>query len=96
MIRFLLTKFWPALIPIALYLLWFAYKRHKLRHSDEVVRITDGPWLVTLITAMFIAAAGFIWLGLVGEKTGPATYTPAIMKDGKIVQGEVKSNADER
>jgi len=95
MIRFLLTKFWPALIPIALYGLWFAYKRYKLRHSEEVVRITDGPWLATLISAMLLAAAGFLWLGFVPEKTGAATYTPAQMIDGKIVQGEVISKGNE-
>ncbi|GEM_PF-1863763 len=96
MIRFLLTKFWPALIPIALYLMWFAYKRYQLRHSDEVVRLADGPWMITLLSAMFLAAAGFIWLGLAGDKTGPATYVPAQVIDGKVVQGEVKSKRDER
>ena len=95
MIRFLLTKFWPALIPLALYLLWYLYKRHKLRHSDEVVRITDGPWLITVVSAMAFAAAGFLWLGLVVDKTGPASYSPAIVVDGKIIQGKVKSKADE-
>ncbi len=95
MIRFLLTKFWPAIIPLALYVLWFYYKRHKLRHSDEVVRITDGPWLLTIISAMLLVVAGFLWFGLVEHKTGPASYSPAIMVDGEIVNGEVKSKADE-
>lgn len=91
MIRFLLTKFWPALIPLALYACWFVYKRYKLRHSDEVVRITDGPWLITVLSAMALAAFGFLWLGLVDENTGPATYTPAQVIDGKIVDGEVQA-----
>lgn len=95
MIRFLLIKLWPALIPIAIYMLWFYYKRYRLRHCDEVVRITDGPWLITLLSAMALVAIGFLWLGLTDEKTGPATYTPAIMNDGKIIHGQVKSKADE-
>ena len=72
-------------------MLWIYYKRWKLRHSDEVVRLSDGPWLVTLLVTLAIAAASFLWLGLVDEKTGPAVYTPAIVKDGKVVDGEVKS-----
>lgn len=95
MIRFLLIKFWPALIPIALYLMWFAYKRYKLRQSDEVVRITDGPWLITVVSTLLLAIGGFLWLGLTDEKTGPASYHPAIMVDGKIIHGEVKSKSDE-
>ena len=90
MLRFLLTKFWPALIPIALYLLWYGYKKYHAKKTGEVIRITDGPWLITLLSAMALAAAGFIWLGFSGENTGPASYQPAIMQDGKIVDGSIE------
>ena len=92
MIRFLLTKFWPALIPIALYLLWYSYRRYRTCKTDEVVRLKDGPWMLTLLTAMGLVAAGFLWVGIAGENTGPATYKPAIMQNGEIVDGSVSGN----
>lgn len=89
MIRFILLRLWPALIPLALYALWFAYRRHHARKTGEVIHIADGPWLMTILATMALLAAGFLWTGLTDEKTGPATYAPAHVEDGKIVQGEI-------
>jgi hypothetical protein len=91
MFRFILTKFWPALIPIALYLLWYVYKRHRLRNSEEVVRLTDGPWMMTIFAVCFIAAASFLWLRLGTDLNGPASYQPAMVLEGKVVDGELNA-----
>ncbi len=90
MIRYILIKFWPAFIPIALYLLWYANQKRKVRHTDIIVTITDGPWFITIIATMMLIIASFLWAGLVDSKTGPAEYYPAILHNGEIIEGEIE------
>lgn len=92
MIRFLLLRLWPALIPLILYALWYVYKRHHAKKTGETIHLTDGPWMVTLFSALVLAALSFIILGM--SRTlhdEPLYYHPAQVIDGKIVDGRIDS-----
>lgn len=85
MIR-LIIKFWPALIPIVIYVAYmFWRKRHAKKNNLDIPHLFDGPW-VWAVAAMFaIIIGGFIIMG-VSAPTNPGTeYEPAHLENGKII-----------
>lgn len=90
MIRLLLTKLWPALIPFALYALWMIWRRtHAKRRDQAIPAWTEGPWGWTVLASLVLMVLSFLALGL-GNVPTDGTYYPAEMKDGKIVPGRIE------
>jgi len=87
MIRFLLFRFWPVLLPLALYLLWYGYKRWRFRKTGEQVYLRDGPWMLIVVAMLVIAITGFIGIRLASEATGPVAYQPPVFEEGQIKEG---------
>lgn len=81
-----LFKLWPALIPFMLYFGWLAWTRRQAAAKGEpLTRFTDGPWVVTLIATLIIAAACFIAWGSSFDATGD--YHPPYLENGQIIEG---------
>ncbi len=71
-----ILRFWPALIPLIVYLVWHYYACRKAgKEGTPLPRFRDGPWYTAVITSLLIAAACLVYAGLTaeGEKE---PYTP--------------------
>ena len=91
MIKLLLTKFWPAFIPIGLYLLWlFLKKRKAKKNGDNVPTWRDGPWLYAVIASLLIVIVGFLILALMQETGEETSYTPKRFEGGVLMDESFK------
>lgn len=89
MLKLLLTRFWPALIPVFLYLAWLAYARHRARRRGHAVPgLLEGPWVLTASISLVLVMAGFLWLGFSHEATD-GTYIPPHLESGQVVPAQV-------
>ncbi len=89
--RYLLLKIWPALIPLALYMLWLMSQRRKAKKAGEALpTLLSGPWLPTLGVALLLATISLFYVGLSAEKNAGASYTPKKFENGKLIDGELK------
>jgi hypothetical protein len=87
MLRLLLFRLWPALIPIILYVLWMRWRNHTARKNGLAeMRLREGPWVIAVLCSMAIGALMLVLVGLEGDKVG-TNYQPPRLVDGKIVEG---------
>lgn len=87
MLKILITRFWPVLLPLVLYLAWLAFARRKAgKEGTEKPGFFDGPWLWPTVATMVLAIASMLYLGLSMEAVD-GTYIPAHQVDGKVVPG---------
>ena len=87
MLKLIITKFWPALIPLALYVLWMLLRKRKAKKADEdIPRWLDGPWLWAVVASILIVIAGFFWLGLSSHSDSGSSYQPKEFKDGQLIE----------
>jgi hypothetical protein len=90
MIRFILERLWPALIPLLLYVLWHVWRARKYREQGlEAPKLKDGPWMATLLIMLGLAALCLIVLGVLAPKRNHVAYEPARIENGKIVKGHL-------
>ncbi len=86
MIKLLITKFWPAFIPILLYLLWLYVRRRKAKkQGEEVPGWRDGPWAYAVIASLLLLIGGFIYLALSADSNRETGYTPKRYEGGKLI-----------
>jgi hypothetical protein len=91
MLRLLIIRFWPALVPILLYAAWVCYARRKAAKAGEAPpAFFDGPWIWAVTVSLLLCIGGFIMLGLTQEGLGEGHYVPAKLVGGKIVPGHVE------
>ena len=91
MIRFLLFRAWPALIPVILYLLWIAYRRRKAKQNGHApVRWRDGPWIAALAASVAILALCFLTLGMQSKPNAGRDYQPMEYIDGELKPGSLQ------
>jgi hypothetical protein len=86
-LKFILTRLWPVLIPILLYLLWLAYWR-KIRKNKDISPF--GPaftWM--LATTGVIVATMLIW-SVVTVTNLDESYVPTVIKDGALIPSQVE------
>lgn len=85
MIRIILIRFWPAFIPLALYVLWMVYRRYKAkRHEDPIPKWMDGPWLWSVTATALLLIGALFWWGLSSEPNAGTNYQPKQLIDGKL------------
>lgn len=85
-----LFRFWPALLPLLLYVLWYLFKaRRAVKSGQPKPLFSDGPIYWTILASLFIAVLCFIWLGAHIEPN-KGEYTPPLMKNGAIQPGHVE------
>lgn len=89
MLKILVVRFWPVLLPILVYLAWLSYARRKAGHAETPKPgFFDGPWHWAVGAALLMAVGSMVLLGLaVEEQTTEGRYVPARVVDGEIVPG---------
>lgn len=90
MIRVFFFYFWPVLIPIVLYTLWFLWSNYRLEEGKDPLKWTDGPWGVIFIGMLIIALLCFIPVIYFHVTPKGDSYKPAEFKDGKLIPGTIK------
>lgn len=90
MIRFIVFRLWPALLPLAAYWLWHRVAvRRALKAGKPPPHFRDGPFYWAVIASLLVAVFCFLWFGAqLGEHKG--NYVPPQMKDGVLIPGHVE------
>ncbi len=89
-----LFRFWPALLPLLLYVLWYLVVRHKaVMAQKDIPHFRSGPVYWMIIATLLIAAACFVTLALTQSQVR-GVYIPPHMEHGVLVPGEVKEGAE--
>ncbi len=87
MITFLI-KFWPALVPMALYAIWMIWRRRQAVKSGAMPPSwTDGRGLWVACMSLSVMVGCFALLALESESNTDPHYQPARFEDGKLVDG---------
>lgn len=85
MLRLLLLRFWPVLLPAALYLLWRWVRARRARKlGEEPPPITRSHWFWVILISLLVGLACLAALGFSSERHMGA-YFPAMEEDGKLV-----------
>lgn len=88
MLKILITRFWPVLLPLALYLVWLAHARRKAGKSgEEKPGFFDGPWWLPTMASLGLVIVAFLWLGFSQEPVN-GIYIPAHVEDGRLVPAQ--------
>lgn len=92
MLRLILFRFWPVLIPLIAYWLWWRMVGRKATIDGKpVMRFRDGPWYWAVLSSLLIAVACFIFLGQEATRGTTGNYIPPHMENGAIVPGQVEN-----
>lgn len=84
-----LFRFWPALLPLLVYWLWFLRARRLAQKKGETLpKFRDGPWYRIVLASFAVAFICFLAMGLQAKRT-KGEYTPPHMENGQLVPGEV-------
>lgn len=90
MIRFIIFRLWPALIPLLIYWLWYRVAvRRALKAGLPKPRFRDGPLFWAILASLAVAAACFLWLGAQLE-SHKGDYVPPHMENGRVTPGHVE------
>lgn len=90
----ILIKFWPAFVPIVLYMLWFLFFRKK-KDTEKVPAWEAKLWVWTLATALVIAILCIVVMAFSVEQNTDSDYVPAYMEDGELVPGKLVPKSSE-
>ena len=84
MSRFLI-EFWPALIPLTLYLIWLSL----LRKEKTRQKLTSGPLFWTIVSSAILMVACFLFWHQHQSGMHKGTYVPPQYAPGKVIPGKV-------
>lgn len=94
MIRLLLTRFWPVLIPFLIYFGWIGVRYYLLKRQGEAPLFSDlisrTPLFYASLASLIILLLCFLWLGLSQPQETSGHYVPPRQEQGKIVPGHVE------
>lgn len=85
-----LFRFWPVLLPLLIYGLWYLRMRRRAQAKDETPpHFRDGPWYWAVLASLIAGLGCFLWLWVStqGEK---GAYVPPRLQDGRIVPGHIE------
>lgn len=85
-----LIKFWPALTPIILLIIWWVFikKRTMQTDDDTLPQWESRLWLWTFLLSVLIAAGVLIFTA-VTEDSSKGTYIPPSVVDGEVIPGRM-------
>ena len=90
MVSLFLFRFWPVLIPVLVYWLWFrTHVRKALKEGKPAPLFRDGPWYWLVLASLLTAVACFVGLGASGESV-KGRYIPPHLENGVMVPGRVE------
>ena len=85
----LLIKFWPALIPIGLFVLWRIFTRKKRKAEEEWPHWDEKLLMWTLVATLLVAIITISVYVLSQESNIDSKYVPPHYEDGEIVPGKM-------
>lgn len=91
MVRFII-EFWPVLIPLAVYGIWFFFFRKKGESAEKLSPKEAKLWILTLVASLIIAVICVVVLAVSTKSNKEGEYIPPHMENGKIVPGKVNPN----
>lgn len=85
-----LLKFWPAWLPIILFVAYIYFRRRKIKESGVTQSLketifADKVWFYTILVSLILSFISFIFLAGTQERDTDRKYVPARIKDGKII-----------
>ena len=90
MLRLLLFRFWPVLIPLLVYWLWRkAVVRKATKAGVAVPPFHDAHWYWLVLSSLAIGVLCFVFWGATTESV-KGTYIPPHMENGAMVSGHVE------
>lgn len=87
MLKLILAKFWPTIIPSIIYFLWLLYIKKKFKAAKN--KSTKKQLIITIwatIIVTIICMASYFYFA---ENSGQ-TYIPSKFEDGKFVPGRME------
>ena len=90
MLRLLIFRFWPVLIPLLAYWLWHRTIVAKAQKEGKPIpHFADGPWYWLVLASLLIGVACFIVWGASIEQV-KGKYIPPHMENGVLIPGHVE------
>lgn len=94
MLRMLLFRLWPALIPIAFYLLWLAYRKRRaaqgIETSPELLR---GARFWCIVASFLFVGASFLFAGFAQSPNREGNYVPPHYENGTLIPAHNEPSA---
>lgn len=82
-----LFRFWPVLIPLLIYCLWFLkVGRAAVKAGNPHPHFRDGPWYWAVLASLATGIVCFVALGSSTESTTD-DYVPPHMENGRLIPG---------
>lgn len=86
-----LFRFWPVIIPLVIYMIWFKrVERKAVREGKAKPLFREGPWYWLVIATLGVALLCFIFLGASIDNV-KGSYVPPHMENGVMVPGKVEA-----
>ncbi len=85
----MLIKFWPVLIPVALFILWRIFTHKKRKAGEELPHWDEKLLLWSLVTSLLIAIISLSIYVYSADTNINSQYIPPHYKDGKIIPGRM-------
>jgi polyferredoxin len=90
MLSLFLFRFWPVLIPVVVYWLWFKTHVNKAKKNDlPIPRFRDGPWYWLVLSSLLLGVLCFVGLGAATPSL-KGKYIPPHMENGVLIPGHVE------
>jgi hypothetical protein len=93
MLKLIVTRFWPVLLPLCIYLAWLWLARRKARkHGHGEPGFFDGPWLLAVVASLLLLILAFVMLGVSSsaDAVTEGRYVPARVVNGEIVPAHIE------
>lgn len=85
-----LFRFYPVLLPLIVYLLWFYLVRQRARKKGgEPPKFSDAPVFLLLMSSFIIAIICFLFLALSIDSGSKGNYEPPHMEGEKLIPAQV-------
>jgi hypothetical protein len=86
MIRLLLLKFWPVLLPLGFYFLWMFIMSRRMGGRERIAEhIRKGLLFWAIISTVVLTIGAFIYWGVSQGDNSAETYVPATTVNGVVV-----------
>jgi quinol-cytochrome oxidoreductase complex cytochrome b subunit len=86
-LKLILTKLWPILIPLLLYVMWLFYCKYI--RKDKKVDIFAPPFGWVIASMAVIAVLMMAWISIEQQKS-EESYVPTRVEGGKIVPSQTE------
>ncbi len=84
-----LLRFWPVLIPLIIYCLWYLFIGRKITIDGKpAMRFRDGPWYWAVLASLLTGVGIFVIAGFDAAPT-KGTFVPARIENGTLIPAHI-------